>query len=161
MDDEVKLDLDIQDNLALHNDKLNSLATQVESGSFSLPASLSPRPPALRSPKMAAAALGALASAGAGVSSSIVSGLAGVASQAISSSSSNYATDVAAQNFDKYLNQQYQMWDRDYQVADKLGLYHPSQIGQLGQPSSTDIYRLGVGSLARMPKALKRSVFTI
>jgi len=72
-----------------------------------------------------------------------------------------YTTDAATHNFTQYLSQQYNMWDRDYTVANKMGLYHPSQIGQLGSPASTDIYKLGVGSVARMPKTFKRSMFSI
>lgn len=72
-----------------------------------------------------------------------------------------YTADKNFQLGSMQLEQQYKMWDRDYQIADKLGLYHPSQLTGLGGPSATDTYKLGQRGFSRMPRAKASSIFTI
>jgi hypothetical protein len=53
----------------------------------------------------------------------------------------------------------YKMWDRDYQIADRLGLYHPSQIAQIGAGNSA-VYSLGSRGFTRNPRTKSGSIFS-
>lgn len=74
-----------------------------------------------------------------------------------------YSSDKSYQLGHEQLAQQFTMWDRDYQIANKLGLYHPSQLGSIlaGVPSGADTYKLSSRGLMRMPRTIGTSPFSI
>lgn len=59
------------------------------------------------------------------------------------------------------LNQQRMMWQKDYDIANSLGLYTPAQVNGAvtGQNMSSDVYKLGSRGLTRMPRTFKKSPF--
>lgn len=102
----------------------------------------------------------ALALAGAGAAQGASSGLFSLGSSFVTAHSAQHAANLQLQLGKDTLQQQYKMWDRDYKIANQMGLYHPSQLASLGTPSGSDIYRLGgVRGFARVPRTRGRSIF--
>lgn len=94
--------------------------------------------------------------AGGNVASSLISGAFGLGSTAISASAQNYATDQRRHATDTA----YKMWNRDYEIANSMGLYHPTQLAAVSAPGSgTEYIRLAGRGLARVQRTKGSSVF--
>lgn len=75
-----------------------------------------------------------------------------------------YTADVGLQGVKSVLAQQYTMWNRDYDIARSMGLYHPAQIGAMSNPQNraqSDVYKMGTSGLVRVPKTFENSMFSI
>lgn len=77
----------------------------------------------------------------------------------IGSSIVNGAFGLAAQ--DRSIDWQRQQWSRDWNAAQQMGLYSPSQIANAtsGNPSSSDIYTLNSRGLRRQPRTMPGSQY--
>lgn len=77
----------------------------------------------------------------------------------IGSSIVNGAFGLAANS--QNISWQRQQWDREWQAAQNMGLYSPTQIANAasGTPSSSDIYTLNSRGLRRQPRTMPGSPF--
>lgn len=135
----------------------------------------SPYPQTRPPPGMAEeAAMGAAqVAAGGGIASSIVGAIGQMGSAAISGSAARYGADQQREQFKYYADKQfegtkyttdtaYKMWDRDYKIANEMGLYHPSQlqaVGGGGGSSGGEMIRLSGRGLSRVQRTKGRSIF--
>lgn len=98
----------------------------------------------------------------------VIGGAFNLGAHAINASASNYGADqnLASYKYQSDRNLQgiqyatdatYKMWDRDYKIANSMGLYHPSQLAQVS-PDST-MLRLSHRGIARVQRTHGRSIF--
>lgn len=75
-----------------------------------------------------------------------------------SRSAFNYQSDQNLAGVKYATDMSYKMWDRDYKIANSLGLYHPSQLSAVG-PTDLTMLRFSRNGLARVQRTHGRSIY--
>lgn len=81
----------------------------------------------------------------------------------LSADASKYSADQSLAGIKYSGDLTYKMWNRDYEIANQMGLYHPSQIASTmsGTPSGSDIYKLSGHGISRVPRTPGHSIFSL
>lgn len=92
------------------------------------------------------------------VAGAAVGGIFNIGSSLINASATRYAADQQLAGIKYQTDASYAMWDRDYKIANQMGLYHPSQLAGMNNGAGT-VYKLGARGLNRVQMTKGKSPF--